>query len=73
MRAVPHGLEGPHGLGCGGDAFVYIIAITQTEGNIGAEVCKVVAEGDLSIEDRDWSCLFEIIIEKPLLVLCVAL
>jgi len=73
VRAVPHGLEGTHGLGCSGDAFVYIIVVTQTEGNIGAEVFEVAAEGDLSIGDRNWSCLFEIIIEKPLLVLCVAL
>ena len=53
MRAVPHGFEGSHGLGRSSDAFVDIVVVAQTEGNIGAEVFEVVAEGDLSVGDRD--------------------
>ncbi len=64
MGAVPHGFEGTHGLGSGSDAFVNIIVITQTEGNIGAEVFEVAAEGDLSVLDRDWSSLFEVVVEE---------
>jgi hypothetical protein len=33
--------------------FVNIVVVTQTEGNIGAEVFEVAAEGDLSVGDRD--------------------
>jgi hypothetical protein len=64
VRAVPHGFEGTHGLGRGSDAFVNIVVVTQTEGNIGAEVFEVVAEGDLSVGDRDQSSLFEVVIEE---------
>ena len=71
MRAVPHGFEGTHGLGCSSDAFVNIIVVTQTKGNIGAEVIEVVAEGDLPVGDRDWSSLFKVIVEE--LFLCSAL
>ena len=55
MRAVPHGFEGTHGLGRRSDAFVDIVVVTQTDGNIGAEVFEVAAEGDLSVGDRDRS------------------
>ena len=60
MRAVPHGFEGTHGLGCSSDALVNIIIVSQAKGNIGAEVFKVAAEGDLSVGDRDRSSLFKV-------------
>ena len=64
MRAVPHGFEGTHGLGCSSDALVNIIIVAQAKGNIGAEVFEVAAEGDLSVGDRDRSSLFKVIIEE---------
>ncbi len=71
MGAVPHGFEGTHGLGRGSDGFVNILVVTQTEGNIGAEVFEVAAEGDLSVGDRDRSSLFEVVVEE--FFLCSAL
>ena len=71
MRAVPHGFEGTHGLGCSSHVFVNIVVVTQTEGNIGAEVFEVAAEGDLSVGDRDRSSLFKVVVEE--LFLCSAL
>jgi hypothetical protein len=53
VRAVSHGFEGTHGLGCSSDVLVNIVVVTLTEGNIGAEVFEVAAEGDLSVGDRD--------------------
>ncbi len=64
MGAVPHGFEGTYGLGHGSDAFVNIVVITQTEGNIGAKVFEVAAEGNLSVGDRDRSSLFKVVVEE---------
>ncbi len=71
MRTVPHRFEGSHGLGRSSDAFVNIVVVTQTEGNIGAEVFEVAAEGDLSVGDRDRSSLFKVVVEE--FFLCSAL
>ena len=71
MRAVPHGFEGTHGLGCSSDALVNIIIVAQAKGNTGAKVFEVATEGDLSVGDRDRSSLFKVIVEE--LFLCSAL
>ena len=71
MGAVSHGFEGTHGLGHGSNVFVNIVVVTQTEGNIGAKVFEVAAEGDLSVGDRDRSSLFKVVLEE--FFLCSAL
>ena len=58
-------------MGCGNNVFVNIVVVTQTEGNMGAKVFEVAAEGDLSVGDRDQSSLFEVIVKE--LFLCSAL
>ncbi len=64
MRAVPHGFEGIHCLGCSSDALVNIIIVAQAKGDIDAEVFEVAAEGDLSVGYRDQSSLFKVIAEE---------
>jgi hypothetical protein len=64
MGAVSHGLEGTHGLGCGGNAFVDVVIFACTEGDIRAKICEVAAEGDLSVGNRYRGCLFNIVVEK---------
>ena len=52
MGGIPNILQCSHGLGGGSDTFLDVVVVTQAEGNEGAKIFEVLAEGDITIFNR---------------------
>jgi hypothetical protein len=52
MRRIPNILQCSHGLGGSSDPFFDVVVVTQAEGNEGAKIFEVSAEGDVTIFNR---------------------
>ncbi len=63
MGGIPNILQCSHGLGGGSDTFFDVVVVTQAEGNEGAEILKVSAEGDTTIFNRYGLGFVQIIIQ----------
>ncbi len=63
MGGIPNILQCSHGLGGGSDTFFDVVIVTQAEGNEGAEILELSAEGDINIFNRYGLGFVQIIIQ----------